>query len=101
MISDIKKKNTKYIHNEVLNMPHNYIQQKLTASLMKTEDGAPFHLGSLSGNICPITGSPKAPKIASTTQCSNTSPAPPPKTTITIEINTKENHHHHQHTSIP
>jgi hypothetical protein len=68
---------------------------------MKTEDGAPFHLGSLSGNICPISGSPKAPKIASTTQCSNTSPAPPPKTTITIEINTKENHHLHQHTSIP
>ena len=43
-------------------------KENLTASLMKTEDGAPFHLGSLSGKIWPISGRPKAPKIASTTQ---------------------------------
>ena len=43
---------------------------------MKTEEGAPFHFGSLSGKICPISGSPKAPKIASTTQWSSTSPTP-------------------------
>ena len=44
---------------------------------MKTDDGAPFHLGSESGKICPISGSPKAPNIASTTQWSKTSPANP------------------------
>lgn len=51
---------------------------------MKTDDGAPFHLGSESGKICPISGSPKAPKIASTTQCSRTSPK------STKEINTSK-----------
>ena len=51
---------------------------------MKTDDAAPFHLGSESGKICPISGSPKAPKIASTTQCSRTSPK------STKEINTSK-----------
>lgn len=61
--------------------PHSIIKKRerqakeeLTASLMNTDDAAPFHLGSLSGKICPISGSPNAPNIASTTQCSNTSP---------------------------
>jgi hypothetical protein len=43
-------------------------KKKLTASLIKTDEGAPFHLGSESGNICPISGSPRAPNTASTTQ---------------------------------
>lgn len=47
---------------------------KLTASLTKTEEAAPFHLGSESGKIWPMSGRPNAPKIASTTQWSNTSP---------------------------
>lgn len=51
---------------------------------MKTDDGAPFHFGSLSGNICPISGSPNAPNIASTTQCNSTSPANKNYTSIII-----------------
>lgn len=52
-----------------LNRTEKKIEKKnLTASLIKTDDGAPFHLGSLSGKIWPISGRPKAPKIASTTQ---------------------------------
>lgn len=47
----------------------------LTASTTKTEETAPFHLGSLSGKSWPMSGRPKAPKMASTTQCSSTSPA--------------------------
>lgn len=60
---------------------------------MKREDAAPFHLGSESGNICPISGSPKAPKIASTTQWSNTSPA----TTIIRKFNKHIRVHTHIH----
>ena len=46
----------------------------LTASFMKMSDDAPFHLGSLSGKICPMSGNPRAPSTASTTQCNSTSP---------------------------
>ena len=47
-----------------------------TGSLTKKKknDGAPFYLGFESGKICPISRSPKAPKMASTTQRSGTSP---------------------------
>jgi hypothetical protein len=33
------------------------------ASVMKTSDVQPFHLGSLSGNNCPMSGMPSAPVI--------------------------------------
>ncbi len=46
-----------------------------TASRMNTSDDAPFHLGSLSGKIWPISGRHSAPSSASTMQCSSTSPA--------------------------
>ena len=49
----------------------------LTASMTNTDETAPRHLGSLSGKSWPMSGSPNAPRIASTTQCRSTSPTQP------------------------
>lgn len=40
-------------------------KRELTASMTKTSDVWPFHLGSLSGNSWPMSGRPSAPKMAS------------------------------------
>jgi hypothetical protein len=50
-------------------------REQLTASLTNTEEAAPFHLGSLSGKSCPMSGRLSAPRMASTIQCISTSPA--------------------------
>lgn len=47
----------------------------LTASLTNTSLVCPFHFGSLSGNSCPMSGLPSAPRIASVTVCSSASPS--------------------------
>mmetsp|Transcript_1313 Transcript_1313/g.4556 ORF Transcript_1313/g.4556 Transcript_1313/m.4556 type:complete len:201 (+) Transcript_1313:1115-1717(+) len=45
------------------------------ASFMKMSLEAPFHLGSLSGNSCPMSSKHNAPSTASVTQCNKTSPS--------------------------
>ena len=61
----------------------------LTASFMKMSDDAPFHLGSLSGKICPMSGNPRAPSTASTTQCNSTSPIiPHPAHSYAVDVYT-------------